>query len=547
MTFVFGDNVREAVNITSPTATVPLGGAVANSRGFSSVAANSNTAWTVIRVGAQLSAGEFTFNTGSPNTLTQTTVRYSTSANAPVTFSSGLGEAFMDMPAYYALPLYFFGLASNVWSVGINQGTNPVFAVDFNTVSTATGIKVTGAAAAGGAALAAISSGTNEGLKIDAKGSGSITFNGTATGQLLAGLNGTVALPAWSFSSDPDTGIYRIGANNIGVAVNGAKVLDVSATGLGVVGTTLGGDGAVALPGFSFTSDPDSGLYRIGANNIGVAVNGAKVLDVATTGMTVVGAVDATAASGYKLGGLIALAVPGNYMAVYDSLGITPRIQVGKVGTDSSTYYDHDAHVFRTSSQVTRATLNGTGLLPTDNTYKLGDSSNRWTTVYAVTGTINTSDAEDKVIGKAPEAAVFEAILSVPMTFFQWKDSVEAKGEKGARLHYGPTAQAVRDALTKRGIDPTRLALFCIDPIMAFEDYDETTEYEDTEPYEDSETYFEGEEEKTRTVVKLRKITKKHVMKKQRAVDTGKTRLGLRLDQFDRLRTEAVRRLVQKI
>jgi hypothetical protein len=48
-------------------------------------------------------------------------------------------------------------------------------------------------------------------------------------------------------------------------------------------------NGAVGTPSLTFDSDPDSGIYRIGANNIGVAANGAKVLDIATTGLTVVG------------------------------------------------------------------------------------------------------------------------------------------------------------------------------------------------------------------------------------------------------------------
>ncbi len=59
---------------------------------------------------------------------------------------------------------------------------------------------------------------------------------------LLAG-NGTVGAPSISFTSDTDNGLYRIGTNNIGVAAAGAKVLDVSATGLGVTGrltTTVG-------------------------------------------------------------------------------------------------------------------------------------------------------------------------------------------------------------------------------------------------------------------------------------------------------------------
>ena len=52
-------------------------------------------------------------------------------------------------------------------------------------------------------------------------------------GQIQAA-NGTVALPAYSFESDKDSGLYRIGANNIGVAVNGAKVLDVAGQAAGV-------------------------------------------------------------------------------------------------------------------------------------------------------------------------------------------------------------------------------------------------------------------------------------------------------------------------
>ena len=112
----------------------------------------------------------------------------------------------------------------------------------------------------------------------------------TMTGQFKAAA-GTVALPGITFGSDPDSGVYRIAANNLGIAANGAKVLDISATGLGVVGTILNGDGTVSLPGFSFTSDTDCGFYRIGANNIGFAIGGVKVLDFSANGILGVGAV----------------------------------------------------------------------------------------------------------------------------------------------------------------------------------------------------------------------------------------------------------------
>lgn len=124
---------------------------------------------------------------------------------------------------------------------------------------------------------------------------GTLSVSGilTATGAVNLS-DGTVGTPGLNFTSDTDSGLYRIGTNNVGVGVNGAKVLDVGTGGLGIVGVTSLGDGAVGTPGLNFTSDTDSGLYRIGANNVGLAVNGAKVLDVATTGLTVVGALTST-------------------------------------------------------------------------------------------------------------------------------------------------------------------------------------------------------------------------------------------------------------
>lgn len=61
-----------------------------------------------------------------------------------------------------------------------------------------------------------------------------------------------------------------------------------------MTGPLKAASGTVAAPSLTFASDPDSGLYRIGANNLGVAVSGSKVLDVATTGLTVTGTVEGT-------------------------------------------------------------------------------------------------------------------------------------------------------------------------------------------------------------------------------------------------------------
>lgn len=75
--------------------------------------------------------------------------------------------------------------SANALTAGRQGATDPVFNVNAATALVATGINITGAAAAGGVAVAAISSGTNESLTIDAKGSGTITLNGTATGKIV--------------------------------------------------------------------------------------------------------------------------------------------------------------------------------------------------------------------------------------------------------------------------------------------------------------------------------------------------------------------------
>lgn len=65
------------------------------------------------------------------------------------------------------------------------------------------------------------------------------------TGPLKASA-GSVASPSLTFASDTDTGVYRIGANNLGVAVAGTKILDVDANGLDVVGDlTVSDDAAI--------------------------------------------------------------------------------------------------------------------------------------------------------------------------------------------------------------------------------------------------------------------------------------------------------------
>ncbi len=100
--------------------------------------------------------------------------------------------------------------------IGPNGATNPTLQVDGSTSSAATGLKIKSAAAAAGLALSVISSGTNENLTIDAKGSGTISLNVTGTGNIVLGRAATgvsLAVTGAITSSGPTSGIgYATGA-----------------------------------------------------------------------------------------------------------------------------------------------------------------------------------------------------------------------------------------------------------------------------------------------------------------------------------------------
>ena len=70
---------------------------------------------------------------------------------------------------------------------------------------------------------------------------------------------GTVAAPGLYLSTDTGTGLYRIGANNDGFAVSGAKVLDIASTGLAVTGTLSASGVITATQGISSSAGAMSG------------------------------------------------------------------------------------------------------------------------------------------------------------------------------------------------------------------------------------------------------------------------------------------------
>lgn len=118
----------------------------------------------------------------------------------------------------------------NAWTVGANGATNPVLQVNASTASVATGISITGAAAGSKVAIAALSSGTNESIDLDGKGTGNVNLGLLSSGggvrwkrSVLASSGNTTMTSAMSGSvmlldgAATDYILPAIGAGDVGM------------------------------------------------------------------------------------------------------------------------------------------------------------------------------------------------------------------------------------------------------------------------------------------------------------------------------------------
>ena len=147
-------------------------------------------------------------------------------------------------------------------------------------------------------------------------------------------------------------------------------------------GQSLGANGTVAAPYYSYTSDPDSGTFRIGANNLGVGVNGAKVLDIGTSGLSVTGSVTASGA-----------------VSVDDTTDSTSATS-GSIHTDGGVGVAGKLFVAGTSTLIGVTTHGGDVLSDTDSTDSLGSTGVRWLKLWvdSIQTTADTDIAGDLTV-----------------------------------------------------------------------------------------------------------------------------------------------------
>ena len=108
-----------------------------------------------------------------------------------------------------------------------------------------------------------------------------------ATSYKLKTLDGTVSAPAYTFEDDGNTGIYRVGADNVGLALGGVKYVDYStniASFTTVVGVPEGN--TVGWPSIACSSATTVGIDVLSTNSGSVRVINADgtVLTIGSSG-----------------------------------------------------------------------------------------------------------------------------------------------------------------------------------------------------------------------------------------------------------------------
>jgi len=242
------------------------------------------------------------------------------------------------------------------------------------------------------------------------------------------------------------------------------------------IGAGLFPDGTVSLPALRFAADQDTGLVRIGSNAMALVCGGTTSAIIEANAFTVPsyfatrGSGTGTASFEHGIGrtgdgvALIDLhsSAGQDFNARFSrGAGANGNLEFINTGSGVFGFTQSGAGSFQFNSDgALRLQVATTALLPgSDNAFTLGLGSLRWSTVFATTGPINTSDAREKHWRGGPDEAALRAANRIigELGFFQWQDAVDEKGEDRARIHFGVRAQQVMQIMAEEGLEDEQM------------------------------------------------------------------------------------------
>ena len=394
------------------------------------------------------SSGTYTLPAGNP-VVTGTTI---TSTWANTTFSDVATALTGSVATDGTSPMTGILQMGNNKITGVADGTASSDVATVNQISNPT-----------------ITGGTIDGAPIGAANPRNGAF--LALSANTAAFSGTATAPTVTPSSDNSTKIATtafvqsaITAISSGVTSfntrSGVVTLtsgDVT-TALGFTPYNAGGSTVITSGNFNTYAPTLSGTGAVGTWGISISGNAATATTATTATNVSGGTVSATTITG---SGIVSSTAGGGYSALQSN-----AIGIGTSANTISSTSGGNVFNFNVAG-VQSAALSASQFVPSpDNTLTLGSAGLRWTTVYATTGTINTSDRNSKqqISNLTPAEKAVGQSLKGMIVAFKFTDAVLAKGPD-ARTHFGVIAQDVKAAFEAQGLNAEDYGVFCSDTL----------------------------------------------------------------------------------
>lgn len=136
---------------------------------------------------------------------------------------------------------------------------------------------------------------------LEAFDTGVVSIPGTLSlgGPIKVG-DGTVSSPAYSFTADTDTGIYRNGGNDMRIAAGGVNTAAFRISDILFNVPISVSDGTASAPSVAFQNSTNMGLYRVSSSVLGIATAGSERVRIDATGQV---GINATPVATLHIGG----------------------------------------------------------------------------------------------------------------------------------------------------------------------------------------------------------------------------------------------------
>jgi hypothetical protein len=120
-------------------------------------------------------------------------------------------------------------------------------------------------------------------LVFDAKNNGELDVQGQVVGQF--GYLGSAGVPAFSFNTDIDTGMYSPAADTISFTTGGTEAVRINSSEqiLGQYAYL----GSAGVPAYSFNTDTNTGMYSSAADTINFTAGGVEQVEISSAGLAV--------------------------------------------------------------------------------------------------------------------------------------------------------------------------------------------------------------------------------------------------------------------